>query len=54
MATRGVDSQHGFHRYHWAIHQDGELVVPGFDVVATGEADRVVSVIGFFGLVPEL
>ena len=52
--TSGVDSQHGFHRYYWAIHQDGELVVPGFDVVTTDESDRVVSVIGFFGLVPEL
>ena len=52
--TSGVDSQHGFHRYHWAIHQNGELVVPGFDVVATDESDRVVTVIGFFGPVPEL
>ena len=23
--TSGVDSQHNFHRYHWAIHQDGKL-----------------------------
>lgn len=23
--TSGVDEQHGFHRYHWAIHQNGEL-----------------------------
>ena len=45
-----VDSQHGFHRYHWAIHnKDGELVLPGFDVVETNAAGRVVCVIGFFG-----
>jgi len=45
-----VDSQHGFHRYHWAIHnKDGELVLPGFDVVETDENQRVVCVIGFFG-----
>ena len=45
-----VDSQHGFHRYHWAIHnKDGELVLPGFDVVETDEHQRVACVIGFFG-----
>lgn len=48
-----VDSQHGFHRYHWAIHQDGQLVTPGFDVVETDESGRVVSVIGFFGRLEE-
>lgn len=52
--TSDVDSQHGFHRYHWAIHKDGELVVPGFDVTETDESGRVVCVIGFFGPVPEL
>lgn len=51
--TSGVDSQHGFHRYHWAIHQGGELILPGFDVVETDKADRVICVIGFFGPVPE-
>ena len=51
--TTGVDSQHGFHRYHWAIHQDGELLVPGFDVVETDESGLVICVIGFFGPVPE-
>lgn len=44
-----VDSQHGFHRYHWAIHQDGKLVTPGFDVVETDDQGRVKCVIGFFG-----
>ena len=47
--TSGVDSQHGFHRYHWAIHQDDELVLAGFDVTQTDDAGRVVLVIGFFG-----
>ena len=47
--TSSVNSQHGFHRYHWAIHQDGELVLAGFDVTQTDEAGRVVLVIGFFG-----
>ena len=49
----GVDSQHNFHRYHWAIHQDGELLLSGFDVTETDEEGKVVCVIGFFGEVPE-
>lgn len=52
--TSGVDSQHGFHRYSWAIHQGGELLVPGFDVVETDAASLVVCVIGFFGVLPEM
>ncbi len=51
--TSGVDSQHGFYRYHWAIHVNGELVVPGFDVAEIDESGRVALVIGFFGPVPE-
>jgi len=51
--TSGVDSQHGFHRYHWAIHQDGKLLTPGFDVVETDASDLVACVIGFFGTIPE-
>ncbi|MEM8547692.1 MAG: hypothetical protein AAGF46_05955 [Pseudomonadota bacterium] len=45
-----VDSQHGFHRYHWAIHTAaGDLLLKGFDVVET-DSDRLVRcVIGFFG-----
>ena len=51
--TSKVDSQHGFHRYHWAIHnKDGELVLPGFDVVETDSSGRIVCVIGFFGELP--
>ena len=49
-----VDTQHGFHRYHWAIHSaNGELVMPGFDVAETDEAGRVTCVIGFFGDLPK-
>ncbi|MBO6797349.1 hypothetical protein [Maricaulis sp.] len=44
-----VDSQHNFHRYHWTIHQDGKLLLEGFDVAPTDEAGRVVCMIGFFG-----
>lgn len=52
--TSGVDSQHGFHRYHWAIHQEGELILAGFDVAETDDSGRVVCVIGFFGTMPEI
>ena len=51
--TSGVDSQHGFHRYHWAIHHGDELVLEGFDVAQTDAAGRVVLVIGFFGRLAE-
>lgn len=51
--TSGVDSQHGFHRYHWAIHQGDDLVLAGFDVTETDPSGRVLCVIGFFGQVPE-
>ena len=51
--TSGVDSHHGFYRYHWAIHQNGELLVPGFDVVETDNSGFIISVIGFFGPIPK-
>lgn len=47
--TSRVDSQHGFHRYHWAIHQAGKLVLSGFDVTQTDSDGKVCLVIGFFG-----
>jgi hypothetical protein len=52
--TSEVDSQHNFHRYYWAIHQNGELVLPGFDVAETDTNGRVVCVIGFFGPLAKL
>lgn len=52
--TSGVDSQHNFHRYHWAIHQDGKLLIEGFDVTETDVSGLVICVIGFFGPIPEL
>ena len=44
-----VDSQHDFHRYYWTIHQDGKLLLSGFDTVQTDASGLVVLVIGFFG-----
>ena len=51
--TSGVDAHHGFFRYHWAIHKDGELLLPGFDVTEVDDEGRVLKVIGFFGPMPE-
>lgn len=51
--TSGVDSQHNFHRYHWAIHQEDKLLISGFDVVETDEQDKISCVIGFFGEITE-
>jgi hypothetical protein len=44
-----IDSHHRLHRYHWAIHRDGALLLPGFDVVETDPEGRVARVLGFFG-----
>ena len=44
-----VDGHNGHYRYHWAIHLDGELVMPGFDTTITDDHGRVAKVIGFFG-----
>ena len=50
--TSGVDSHHHLYRYTWAIHRDGELLLPGVDVVETDPSDRVARVLGFFGPLP--
>ncbi len=47
--TSDVDEHHGHHRYHWAIHLNGELLLAGFDVAVTDPSGRVEKVIGFFG-----
>lgn len=52
--SSAVDSQHNFHRYHWAIHLEGELLVAGFDVAETDANGKVACVIGFFGELPQL
>ncbi len=44
-----VDSHHDHHRYHWAIHSGGDLILAGFDVTVTDDDGRVEQVIGFFG-----
>ncbi|MFT7646623.1 MAG: hypothetical protein ACI8Y4_001359 [Candidatus Poriferisodalaceae bacterium] len=47
--TSDVDGQHSHHRYHWAIHVDGDLLLAGSDVAITDAETRVEKVIGFFG-----
>ena len=47
--TSDVDGHHGHHRYHWAIHMNDELLMPGFDVTEINDAGKVVRIIGFFG-----
>lgn len=43
------DGQHNFYRYHWAIHQEGKLLVQGFDTTELNDEGKVQLVIGFFG-----
>lgn len=47
--TSAVDEHHSHHRYHWAIHRDGALLLAGFDVAVTDDEGRIAKVIGFFG-----
>ncbi len=44
-----VDHHHDHHRYHWAIHSGGALILAGFDVTVTNDDGQVEQVIGFFG-----
>lgn len=48
--TSRIDIQNNHCRYHWAIHKDGELLMPGFDVTEVNDAGKIVKVIGFFGV----
>ena len=51
----GVDAHHDLFRYAWAIHRDdGELLLPGFDVARADAQGRVAMVLGFFGPLPPL
>lgn len=45
-----LDVQNHFYRYHWDIHLNGELIMPGFDVTELNDAGKIVKIIGFFGL----
>ena len=49
----GVDGHHDLYRYDWAIHVDGNLLMPGFDVSELDDEGRVLRVLGFFGPLPE-
>ena len=51
--SSGLDEHHGLVRYHWEIHQNGELLMPGFDVAEIDSEGRVSRVLGFFGPIPE-
>ncbi|MEM7640581.1 MAG: hypothetical protein AAF269_16110 [Pseudomonadota bacterium] len=43
-----VDIQNNHCRYHWSIHMNGELIMPGFDVTEVNDVGKIVKVIGFF------
>ncbi len=47
--ARDVDEHHGYYRYDWAIHLDGDLVLAGFAVTAIDATGRVKEAIGRFG-----
>lgn len=47
--TSEIGFQNNFCRYHWAIHLNGTLLMPGFDVTEVNDSGKIVKVIGFFG-----
>jgi len=51
--TSEIDMQNNHCRYHWAIHRDGNLLMPGFDVTEVNDAGKIVKVIGFFGVLAQ-
>ncbi|NRA29301.1 MAG: nuclear transport factor 2 family protein [Parvularculaceae bacterium] len=44
-----IGMQNNFCRYHWTIHLNRKLVMPGFDMTEVNDAGKIVRVIGFFG-----
>lgn len=44
-----VNVQNNHCRYHWAIHLNDKLLMPGFDVTEVNDTGKIVKVIGFFG-----
>ncbi len=44
-----INVQNNHCRYHWAIHLNGKLLMPGFDVTEVNDVGKIVKVIGFFG-----
>ncbi len=50
----GVDSHHHLHRYAWQLHVGDQLIVAGYDVVEIDDAQKMVSVLSFFGPLPQL
>ena len=50
----GFDTHHHLYRYDWTVSVNGEVLVPGFDVVAIDSDGKVSRVDGFFGPIPTL
>ena len=48
-----VDYHNNVCRYHWAVHVNGELLLPGFDVTTFNKEGKVSTVYGFFGQLPD-
>lgn len=48
----GVDSHHNLHRYAWRL-QNGPQTLTGYDVVEVDDNARMVTVLSFFGPLPQ-
>lgn len=53
--TSNVDEHHGAARYEWSLTApDGTIAVTGTDFVRFGADNKLASVFGFFGPIPQL
>ena len=48
-----VDFHHCFHRSHWAIQQEGKLLLAGFDVTETDEQEKLLASLAFLATLPK-
>jgi len=52
--TSGIDFHHHLYRYTWLVSVNGKPAIPGMDVVAVDDQNRIKRVDGFFGPFPAL
>ena len=53
--TSSVDEHHGAARYQWSLTApDGTVAVTGTDFARFGADNKLTSVVGFFGPIPQL
>lgn len=50
----GVDSHHHLHRYSWELRVADKAIGGGYDVIEVDDAQKIISVLSFFGPLPAI